>query len=72
MENDLGILSIPYSKITDFVDKLVRYYETNDSTELKTFLKEDCLTLINEKNQERKRKTRTNKTRTKCSRYEDD
>ena len=43
MENDIGVLSIPYDKIDAFKELLVAYYETNDSAELKQFFREYCL-----------------------------
>ena len=45
MENDIGIFSIPYDKIDKFKELLVRFYETNNSNEIKAFFKEDCLLL---------------------------
>ena len=45
MENDIGILSIPYDEIDQFKEKLVDYYETNDTDLLKDFLRERCLLL---------------------------
>lgn len=45
MENDIGILSIPYDKIDQFKELLVDFYETKDSERIKTFLKESCLLL---------------------------
>lgn len=45
MENDIGILSIPYEKIGQFKELLVNFYESNNQTMLKTFLKESCLML---------------------------
>lgn len=45
MENDIGILSIPYERIDHFKTLLVAYYETNDSGQLKTFLRSECLLL---------------------------
>lgn len=45
MENDIGILSIPYEKIGQFKELLVNFYESNNQTMLKAFLKESCLML---------------------------
>lgn len=45
MENDIGILSIPYDEIDQFKEKLEDYYETNDTDLLKDFLRERCLLL---------------------------
>ena len=43
MENDIGILSIPYDKISDFKELLVDYYETDNNENLKEFFKEKCI-----------------------------
>ena len=45
MENDIGILSIPYEEIGKFKELLVNFYESNNQTMLKAFLKESCLML---------------------------
>lgn len=45
MENDIGILSIPYDKIDPFKELLVDFYETNDTEKIKAFFKGDCLLL---------------------------
>lgn len=37
MENDIGILSIPYEKIGQFKELLVNFYESNNQTMLKAF-----------------------------------
>ena len=52
MENDIGILSIPYEKIDQFKELLISFYETGDNTTLKDFLKQDCLLITNEKYKE--------------------
>ena len=43
MQNDIGILSIPYNEIDQFKELLVKFYETNDSTELKDFLRSKAI-----------------------------
>ncbi len=43
IENDIGILSIPYEKIGEFKELLVDFYETNNSEKLKTFFIDHCL-----------------------------
>lgn len=48
MENDIGIMSVPYERLDVFKEKLIKFYETNDSTDLKNFFKEECLTLVRE------------------------
>lgn len=45
MESDLGIFSIPYDQIDKFKEFLVRFYETNNSNEIKDFFKRKCLLL---------------------------
>jgi Fic family protein len=45
MQNDIGIFSVPYSKIDTFKILLVDYYETNDSRKIKEFFRKDCLLL---------------------------
>lgn len=42
IKNNCGILSIPENKDTDFKMLLVKYYESNDSKELKQFLYNYC------------------------------
>ncbi len=46
MENNKGILSIPYEKLDEFKHKLIEFYETNDNSILKNFLRADCLLLV--------------------------
>lgn len=45
MENDIGILSVPYDDIDEFKKLLVEFYETNDSHEIKDFFRNKCLLL---------------------------
>ena len=45
MQNDLGIFSIPYNQIDKFKEKLVRFYETDDSRDLKRFFHNTSLQL---------------------------
>ena len=45
MENDLGIFSIPYDRIDAFSYKLIDFYETGESGEIKHFFKNECLLL---------------------------
>ena len=45
MQNDIGIFSIPYDEIDTFKMLLVEFYETNDSTKIKSFFREKCLLL---------------------------
>ena len=48
MQYDIGIFSVPYNEIDTFKVLLVSFYESNDSTELKIFIKEKCLLLNTE------------------------
>lgn len=43
MEHNIGILSIPADKVKDHVKLLIDFYETNDNTELKDFLRETSI-----------------------------
>ena len=45
MQNDIGILSIPYDRIDRFKELFVSFYETDYSKELKDFFKRECLLL---------------------------
>lgn len=45
IENDLGIFSIPYNEIDNFKELLIKFYETNNNTEIKQFFKDKCLLL---------------------------
>ena len=46
MQNNIGILSVPYKLVPDFKEKLVDYYESNDPETLKKFLREEALMLV--------------------------
>lgn len=43
MEDNIGILSVPYDRIKDFMKMLVNFYETGDSKNLKDFFKQTSL-----------------------------
>lgn len=60
MENDIGILSIPYDEIDKFKELLVSFYETDDTTDLKTFFREKCLLLNPEYEKKMKRCSESN------------
>lgn len=45
MENDIGIMSVPYEKIDAFKSLLVRFYESGDPADMKAFFRKDCLLL---------------------------
>lgn len=55
MQYDIGIFSVPYDEIDTFKELLVSFYESNDSTELKTFFKSKCLLLNPEYTEKQKR-----------------
>lgn len=55
MENDLGIISVPYDRISEFKELLVDFYETNDNSKFKSFLLNDCVLLTDKGNEERNR-----------------
>lgn len=46
IENNIGILSVPVEYVYDFTGLLIKFYETNDSEELKGFLKNKCIQFI--------------------------
>jgi Fic family protein len=43
MENDIGIFSVPYDNIDRFKELLVHYYESNDSSDIKSFFYDQCI-----------------------------
>ena len=43
IHNDIGILAVPYDRIKEFKELLVCFYESNDSTKLKSFFKRYCI-----------------------------
>jgi Fic family protein len=45
MENDIGIFSVPYDKIDCFKELLVKFYETDNSDNIKEFFRKECLLL---------------------------
>ena len=52
MQNDVGILSIPYDRIDEFKELLVDFYETDNSKQLKEFFHNKCLLLNPEYNKQ--------------------
>ena len=64
MENNIGILSVPYDQIGLFKEKLVRFYETNNPNDLQSFFKSDCISFTSEYrqllNKESKKESITN------------
>lgn len=45
IENGCGILAVPERELANFTEKLIKYYETNDSSNLKDFLR--CVAVDN-------------------------
>ena len=43
IENGQGIISVAQKDIKEFYKLLVSYYETNDKTEIKQFLYDNCI-----------------------------
>ena len=43
MQYDKGILSVKYNDINKFLNKLIIFYENGNTSELKEYLKEECL-----------------------------
>lgn len=46
IESGIGILSIPVDKAVLFKELLVKFYETNDDSTLKDFLRTECITYV--------------------------
>ena len=38
-----GTISVPVQKIGEYLEKLIRYYESNDMDELKVWLYDNCI-----------------------------
>lgn len=43
IKNGEGIISIPVDKIGEYFTKLINYYETNNNTELKEWIYNNCI-----------------------------
>ena len=43
IKNGLGIIAVPVEKIGEYFTKLINYYETDNNTELKRWIYENCL-----------------------------
>lgn len=43
IENGCGVLAVPKASLEEFADRLLKYYETNDSADLKQFLRDNAL-----------------------------
>ena len=47
IKNGQGIIAIPIEKIGDYFTKLINYYESNDLTDIKTWIYNNCIDGIN-------------------------
>ena len=47
IENGLGILAVAQKHMNEFFTKLIDFYETNDSREIKLFCEKECIETIN-------------------------
>lgn len=43
IKNGQGIIAVPVDKIGDYFTKLIKYYETNDMEDLKTWIYNNCI-----------------------------
>ena len=43
IKNGQGIISVPVEKIGEYFTKLIKYYETNDMTEIKEWIYNNCI-----------------------------
>ena len=50
IENGLGILSVSQKNMNDFFTKLIEFYESNNSKEIKEFCKTSCIESLIEQN----------------------
>lgn len=48
IKNGLGIINVPVELIGQYFTHLIKYYETDDNTELKKFIIENCIDGIGE------------------------
>ena len=47
IRNGQGVIAVPVEKIGDYMVRLIKYYETNDMTEIKKWIYDDCIDGIN-------------------------
>ena len=47
IRNGQGIIAVPVEKIGDYMVRLIKYYETNDMTEIKKWIYDNCIDGIN-------------------------
>ncbi len=47
IKNGMGILAVPVKKIGEYFTLLINFYETNDYTEIKKWIYENCIDGLN-------------------------
>ena len=47
IRNGQGVIAVPVEKIGDYMVRLIKYYETNDITEIKKWIYDNCIDGIN-------------------------
>ena len=47
IKNGQGVIAVPVEKIGDYMVRLIKYYETNDMTEIKKWIYDNCIDGIN-------------------------
>ena len=47
IRNGQGVIAVPVEKIGDYMVRLIKYYETNDMTEIKKWIYDNCIDGIN-------------------------
>lgn len=47
IRNGQGIIAVPVEKIGDYFVKLIKYYETNDMTDLAQWIYDHCIDGVN-------------------------
>lgn len=58
IQNGCGILSISQENMQEFFEKLIKFYETNDSDEIKEFCKQYCIDVLEDVRNQTKPKIR--------------
>ena len=43
IKNKMGIIAVPVEKIGEYFTKLIKFYETNDYTEIKKWIYNNCI-----------------------------
>ncbi|MGL4484579.1 MAG: Fic family protein, partial [Anaerovoracaceae bacterium] len=65
IKEGIGILSVPIEKQRDFSYKLIQYYETGDTKEIKNYILKNCIDLYNPKTKKEKISIDTSKKKQK-------